>query len=77
MPFLVSALDGSADWGQYDVKLETLAGGAAGVERVEVQSLTLLIRCLLSELRGGDDCDEEADCGEVIGQLLESLQQGQ
>ena len=34
-PFLVSALDGSADWGQYDVKLETLAGGAAGVERVD------------------------------------------
>ena len=31
----------------------------------------------LSELRGGDDCDEVADCGEVIGQLLESVQRGQ
>ena len=31
-----------------------------------MQSLTFLIRCLLSELRGGDESDEVAGCGEVI-----------
>ena len=33
--FLVFTLDGSADWCQYGVKVETLAGGAAGYERVD------------------------------------------
>ena len=36
-----------------------------------------MIRCLLSALCGGNECDEAADRGEVSGQLLEPVRRGQ
>ena len=42
----------------------------------EVLRLINLIRCLPSVLRGGDECDEVADGGDVTGQLLGQCREG-